>query len=220
MFGALVVKQAPERDIHSDLYDYDLPEHVVFITDWTHEPMISSFAGQINPFTTDSMLINGKGSFKEFSDVNETVFTPRAVFRVEQGRRYRFRLIGNNFCHQLITIQSHNVKVIATDAFPVQPVEVNRIGISSGERFDFVLTADQKVGNYWVRVFTEAPACMGVPDEFAILRYEGAPIEEPQVSFSKVPMDGLFLNPALLAEGSAPYPDLLLRTSDLNSTSE
>ena len=220
MFGALIVKQAPERDVHSDLYDYDLPEHVVLITDWTHEPMISVFAGQINPFATASILINGKGSFKEFSTGNTTVFTPRDVFKVEQGKRYRFRLIGNNYCHQILTIQSHNVKVIATDAFPVELVEVNRIGIGSGERYDFILSADQEIGNYWVRVFTEDPACMGVPDEFAILRYEGAPIEDPQVSFSSIPRDGLFLNPAPLAEGSAPDPDLLLRTSDLNSTGE
>ena len=222
MFGALIVKQAPERDIHSDLYDYDLPEHVVFITDWTHTPTISSFAGQISPFAVGSILINGKGSFKEFSNGNRTVFTPREVFKVDQGKRYRFRLIGNNVCHHIITVQSHKLKVIATDAFPVEPVEVNRIGIGSGERFDFVLTADQEVGNYWVRVSSEDPACVvpGVPNEFAILRYEGAPNEEPGESFSTILDNGLFLNPAPLAEGSAPDVDLLLRTSNLNSTGE
>ena len=222
MFGAFIVKQAPERDIHSDLYDYDLPEHVIVMSDWPHEPYISSFAGQINAFTTGSILINGKGSFKEFSNGNKTVFTPRDVFQVEQGKRYRFRMIGNTFCHQILTIQSHNVKAIATDAFPVEPVEVNRIGIGSGERFDFVLTADQEVGNYWVRVFTEDPACMHVPDEFAILRYEGAPNEEPSDSFSTIPENGLFLNPAPIAENSADAADLALwlRTSNLNSTGE
>ena len=42
--GAFIVKQAPERDVHSALYEYDLPEHVVFIQDWLHEPTVSNVA--------------------------------------------------------------------------------------------------------------------------------------------------------------------------------
>ncbi|XP_072046495.1 uncharacterized protein [Amphiura filiformis] len=196
-FGAFVVKQAPEQNVHSDLYDYDLPEHVVFVQDWLHEPTISNFAAlPINALGSDTLVINGKGVFREFANGNDTAYTPREVFPVKQGGRYRFRVIGNNICHMIITIQSHNLIAIATDGAPFEPVEVSRIGVDSGARFDFILTADQDIGHYWFRLYTDDLGCpFTVKEEFAILRYEGAPEGDPTESFSGVIPDGRYLNP-------------------------
>ena len=196
-FGAFIVKQAPHRDVNSDLYDYDLQEHVVFVHDWFHEPYISRFAAlPVEAIFADTLVINGKGVFQEFSNANGTTFTPREVFHVKQGGRYRFRVIGNNICHMIISIQSHNLLAIATDGGPFQPVEISRLGVSSGERYDFILTADQDVGNYWFRLYTDDRGCpFAVKEEFAVLRYEGAPEEDPPVSFSGIIPDGLYLNP-------------------------
>ena len=196
-FGAFIVKQAPKRDVHSDLYDYDLPEHVVFIQDWLHEPTISRLAA-FPPSTTssDTLIINGKGHFQSFSTANATAFTPREVFHVKQGERYRFRIIGNNKCHLAVEVESHRLTAIATDGSPIKPVAVDRIGLTSGERYDFVLTADQDVGNYWFRLFTTDPGCPRVvKEEFAILRYNGAPKEEPSEEFAEDNVDSIYLNP-------------------------
>lgn len=46
-----------------------------------------------------------------------------------------------------------------------------------GERYDFVLEANQQVGNYWIRI-SGNNNCIDKPQE-AILRYEGAGDTEP-----------------------------------------
>ena len=43
---------------------------------------------------------------------------------------------------------------MATDGYVVQPLEVDNIGIHSGERYDFLLTADQEEGNFWMKAET------------------------------------------------------------------
>lgn len=179
--------------MNSALYDHDLPEHVVIIQAWTHEatsPLGSAQAA--------SLIINGKGKFEPFTSdsSNTTIHTPREVFHVKQGQRYRFRLIGNNACHMHVRVQDHNLTVIATDGAPIEPIEVESIGLSGGERYDFVIKADQDVGNYWFRLevadgFYCRPA---VQQEFAILRYDGAPEEEPSEEFQEEG-DGVLLNP-------------------------
>lgn len=66
IFGSLIVRQPPEVDHHSHLYDYDLSTHVLIISDWMHEEAISRFPGRrffkvgARP---DSILINGKGRY-------------------------------------------------------------------------------------------------------------------------------------------------------------
>ncbi len=44
-----------------------------------------------------------------------------------------------------------------------------------GERYDFILDANQPVGNYWLRAWSSACA-----PAVAIIRYEGAPEEDPE----------------------------------------
>ena len=212
MFGALIVKQAPSRDGHDGLYDYDLPEHVIFIQDWLHQPAINK--ATVSATGADSLVIKNKGVFQEFSGDNGTVFTPREVFNVRQGGRYRFRVIGNNICHMIVAVEDHPLTVIATDGAPIEPIMVDRIGLTTGERYDFVLTADQNIANYWLKLYTTDPSCPGdVREEFAILRYEGAPYEEPLEEFAEDNDDSVFLNPRSVHETPAG-----LHLEQLNST--
>ena len=61
--GSLVIRQAAPDDIHSQLYDYDLPEHVIIVQDWINQVFVEKFSRifffdiDIAP---DSLLINGK----------------------------------------------------------------------------------------------------------------------------------------------------------------
>ena len=197
-FGALIVKQPQSQEINGNLYDYDLPEHVVFLQNWLEQPTITRFAAfNINPIFVDSMLINGKGAYRAFEDSskNTTVFTPREVFHVKPGGRYRFRIISNNICPSILAIQDHPLTVIAVDGSPVKPLVVDHIAMYSGERYDFIVTADREIDNYWFRLYTTDPVCSVVKDEFAILRYDGASDEEPLRYFNNdVSGDEVLLN--------------------------
>lgn len=110
------------------------------------------------------------------------IFTPLEVFRVKANGTYRFRHINTGFlnCPVEMSIDGHNLTVIASDGWYFEPVEVATLVSYAGERFDFVVNANQPVGNYWLRVrglmdcderFTKA-------NQVAVLRYTGAE-EEP-----------------------------------------
>lgn len=51
--------------------------------------------------------------------------------------------------------------------------------MNSGERYDFVINADREVGNYWIRVMADVSCSTSKVHQEAILRYDGAPDEEP-----------------------------------------
>lgn len=113
----------------------------------------------------------------------EAILTPLEEFHVTAGHSYRFRTINAGFlnCPIEISIDHHNITVIASDGWYFDPVEVSSLVTYAGERFDFVVNANQPIDNYWIRVrglmdcderFTKAY-------QVAVLRYEGAPVNLP-----------------------------------------
>lgn len=88
---------------------------------------------------------------------NTTATVDHHIVYVRSGLRYRFRVIGaaGNSCAFVVSIDDHQLKVIAMDGAPVAPFDVDRITVFSGERFDFVIAADQPPTNYWIRVAGE-----------------------------------------------------------------
>ena len=65
----------------------------------------------------------------------------------------------------------------------VQPLVVDAIQIFAGQRYSFILTANQPVGNYWMRALPGvANATFANGLNSAILRYEGAPEMDPTTS--------------------------------------
>ena len=65
----------------------------------------------------------------------------------------------------------------------VQPLVVNAIQIFIGQRYSFILNADQPVDNYWIRAFPNRPNTTFTGGlNSAILRYTGAPDAEPTTS--------------------------------------
>ena len=117
----------------------------------------------IGTFDWWSGLINGLGRQETVPLRNSRL----SVFTVEPGSTYRFRLIGvqSVFAYRL-SIDSHKLTVIATDSFLTQPVETDYIIIHSGERYDFLVTANQAGENFWIRAETlEADLREGPPYE-------------------------------------------------------
>jgi L-ascorbate oxidase len=133
MFGPLIVRSY--NDIHSSLYDYDLAEHVITVNDWANVTAMTNFLNGNNKQPA-AILINGRGALQAFinSTTNQTYQTPRSVFRVTQGYRYRFRLISSGYlyCPMEFSIDEHNMTLIAGDGNPVEPVEVESIIIYAG----------------------------------------------------------------------------------------
>ncbi|KAI1790742.1 laccase [Ganoderma leucocontextum] len=172
--GALVVYDP--SDPHQDLYDVDNDDTVITLADWYH----TTYTLGPKPLQgAQSTLINGKGRS------TTTLAADLAVISVTQGRRYRFRLVSTSCdVNFVFSIDHHPVTVIEADAVNTRPHTVDSIHIFAGQRYSFVLTANQTVDNYWIR----AKPNLGYLSfesgmNSAILRYEGAPETEPTPSF-------------------------------------
>ncbi|KAJ8973623.1 hypothetical protein NQ317_015324 [Molorchus minor] len=156
LYGSIVVRQPPARDPNSDLYDYDLTTHVMLLSDWMHEDAAERYPGRLAVNTgqdPESLLINGKGQFRD-PNTGFMTNTPLEVFTMTPGKRYRFRVINSfaSVCPAQLTIEGHDLILIATDGEPVHPVTVNTIISFSGERYDFVINADRNPGAYWMQL--------------------------------------------------------------------
>ena len=78
--------------------------------------------------------------------------TPFEKINVEPGKTYRFRVINVGTMYQLrISVDGHNISVMATDGYDIIPQVVESFIINPGERYDFLLEVDQTVKNYWIR---------------------------------------------------------------------
>lgn len=109
---------------------------------------------------------------------------------MQPGKRYRFRLIALS-CDPFYTfsIDNHQLTVIEADGENTQPVVVNNITIYAGQRYSFVLNANQLVNNYWVRADPRPGGDGGIPGyqggiNSAILRYVGASQTDPTTSIT------------------------------------
>jgi len=167
--GALIVYDP--SDPHASLYDVDDESTIITLADWYHTP---APAAAFEP-TPDSALINGLGRVPGGR-------SPLAVIRVSKDKKYRFRLI-NLACDPpfKFSIDNHMMTVIEADGVNVKTLEVDSIEIFVGQRYSFVLKADQKLGNYWVRAEPDAgPQGFEGGINSAILRYDGAPSIDPK----------------------------------------
>lgn len=131
--------------------------------------------------------------------------------------RYRFRLVSLS-CEPTyqFSIDGHTLTVIEAEGTNTQPVQASTIPIFASQRYSFVvrrsnslmcprlkrlglqLEANQPVGNYWIRAlpnFGNTSFAGGINS--AILRYVGAPDEEPtkQLNSSAKPLVETDLHP-------------------------
>jgi L-ascorbate oxidase len=135
------VRQSDQNAL-STAYDVDSSEHVMIVHDWLNQIVVSKYTKFLiddGDEFIDAILINGRGvdvndkKIKKKSD--PTVPMPRAVFEVEKGNRYRFRVInsGVQFCPLQLSIDSHNLTVISTDGNDIEPLQVVSIIILAGK---------------------------------------------------------------------------------------
>ncbi|KAF7979529.1 hypothetical protein HWV62_42112 [Athelia sp. TMB] len=162
--GPLVVYDP--QDPHLSLYDVDDAGTVITLSDWYHT--VSPLAGTFP--TSDATLINGLGRY------NGGPATTLSSITVTHSLRYRFRLVSIS-CDPNFTfsIDNHNLTVIEMDSQNIVPHNVDSIQIYAGQRYSFILTANQTIGNYWIRA-NPNNGVVGFDGGLnsAILRYVGA----------------------------------------------
>jgi len=153
--GPFVVRKPEEH--HRNLYDIDSDDHIVFLSDWfhvtSHEKFSNLLYGNVTfALESENILINGKGLRSKNFD--NSFPTPLEVFYVEKNFRYRFRLISNavQYCPLEVSIDQHNITIISSDGNDLKPITVSKITINGGERFDFVLNANQPESDYLLNV--------------------------------------------------------------------
>ncbi|KAF7968546.1 hypothetical protein HWV62_30169 [Athelia sp. TMB] len=159
------------EDPHQDLYDVDDESTVITLADC----LVTV------PYNSDSTLINGLGRYASGPK------SPLSVINVNRGTRYRFRLVSMSCDTPYnFTIDGHTMTIIEVDGVNTEPLVVDAIQIFAGQRYSFVLEANQTVDNYWIRAEPkDASLGDGAPNGFAgginsaILRYASAAIEEP-----------------------------------------
>ncbi|KDQ29908.1 multi-copper oxidase superfamily [Pleurotus ostreatus PC15] len=183
--GAFVVYDL--LDPHRLRYLVDNDDTVITLADWVrisgylHEHVlrvlqyhtVAPQAGLVP--VPDSTLINGRGRYAGGPTV------PLALIRVLWGIKYRFRLVSLS-CdpNYTFSIDGHKMTIIEVDGVNTKPLEVDSIQIFAGQRYSFVLHANQRIANYWIR----ANPNLGTRGfegglNSAILRYYGAPNQDP-----------------------------------------
>ncbi|KAJ7223866.1 yellow laccase [Mycena haematopus] len=186
--GPLVIYDPKDPQKH--LYDIDDESTVITLSDWYHypapqHPLVPVF---------NSTLINGLGRYAGGP------LSKLAVINVVYGKRYRFRLVSIS-CdpNWIFSIDGHEFTIIEVDGVAHKPLTVDSIQIFAAQRYSFVLTANQKVNNYWIKA---QPQLAGSNQGFAnatnsaILRYVGAPVADPTTnSTSTLPLVETALHP-------------------------
>ncbi|KAF8634695.1 hypothetical protein AX15_000753 [Amanita polypyramis BW_CC] len=139
--GAFVVYDL--LDPHRTSYDIDDESTIITLADWYHAPSPHTAAYKPTP---NSTLINGKGRYVGGP------LSPLAEITIIPGLRYRFRLVSISCSpNYVFAIDGHNLTVVEVDGVNVEPVTVNSIQIFAGQRYSFILHADQSISNYWIR---------------------------------------------------------------------
>lgn len=100
------------------------------------------------------------------------------TYNVERGMRYRFRLINaaSNICSFLVKFEGHNFTVIASDGSSFEPAHVESLHITSGERYDIVVDANQEPRDYMIQIKAHLPCAF---KGYAIMRYRKKPTDIP-----------------------------------------
>jgi L-ascorbate oxidase len=161
------------------LWDEDVPVLLSDFYEKTDDEIESELTATpfVWPGEPDALSLNhhtGTASFND--DVNDSC--KPYIITVEPGKTYRFRFVGAfTISFVQLGIEGHpNLTVISADGYYTKPAEIDRIQISSGQRFDTLITTKSEEelvaegrDQYWIRFETRgrSPSRAG----YALLQY-------------------------------------------------
>jgi FtsP/CotA-like multicopper oxidase with cupredoxin domain len=229
LLGPFII-HAPEEARFRQSYDYD---QVVLLQDYYHNisasylPAYLASGNENTEPVPDDGLVQGTNSFNCSSLASNSGYTcyqnsSRALFNVQQNKRYRLRLINTGgFAMFQFSVDNHTLSVIEADSTMVEPLQVHQLAIAVAERYSIVLTTDQNPSNYWIRAMLDTYCFTGQNPVLdagvkAILSYtdsEALPTDHDSVSWSADPnvlcedLNSTLLVPAVSQQ--APPADVL-----------
>ncbi|RZF49073.1 hypothetical protein LSTR_LSTR008359 [Laodelphax striatellus] len=228
LYGKLIVRRQ-EPSTFRNLYDYDLPEHSIIIWhwyNWISQGILENVLHTNTSIKPFGILINGKGSFKEFKDSsNRKIFTPREVFHVKKGKRYLFRAALNSaiYCPVQVSVDNHTLEMVSTSTSNIKPLRVDSFMMNAGERFNFILMSNQSNDCYLMRfrAFGDCGDENGLHQE-AFVCYDGRVPElktEYSFTYDQGRRDGKLFNAVQVAATNYEKNELISVT-DIRSSEE
>ncbi|KAJ7866987.1 laccase 17, partial [Mycena olivaceomarginata] len=192
-------------DPQKDLWDVDDASTIITLADWYHTPAeqaMAQFKADGHEPVPASGLFNGVGRY------NGGPAVPWSVVNVVAAVSRRYRLFSDPnslrvinisaFAAYTFSIDQHVFDVIETDGIATVPLTVSSFVIHAAQRYSVVLTANQPVKNYWMRapmasqIHHSGTACteyfLNKDNVKAILRYAGAPAQDPVTSAISAPV--------------------------------
>ena len=144
LFGLLIVRDPDDPNKH--MYDLDLTSHALLISDYIPEtsnavllqlmkdslPMPNSLPGDHGYSFSDTAwygaVINGHNDDDPYN------------LTMDPKKRYRVRLVhGGSSWNMFVSIEKHNMTMIALDGSPIEPCTVNAVQLGPGDRVDVVI---------------------------------------------------------------------------------
>jgi len=176
----------------------DLRDHVIHLQEWFLSPAEDRYLGG-NQEAPVALLVNGLGR----SQVQDTSL-PWPVFALDPSicSSYRFRIISavTGHCPVILTVDQHELTVIASDGQQVEPEVVSSLTITNGERYDFLLSTEGMETRTYTMTLAASPSpltqCSGLA-ALGLLRYGSSVVDQSLVPDyeAAVAVPGRHLNP-------------------------
>ncbi|ALC49595.1 MCO3 [Drosophila busckii] len=165
--GLFLVRQPHQANPHARLYDYDLVEHALMVQDIFYDYQLQEVR---------NILINGKGRNHQSQLPDQDPRHRYERIKVTPGYRYRMRVVLNGVlnCPVEFSIEQHKLLIISADGNDIVPVLADGFFLTSAERFDFVLEANQYTKNFWIRLRGYEQCEQRKLYQGAVLSYRGA----------------------------------------------
>ncbi|KAJ5679257.1 hypothetical protein N7462_007501 [Penicillium macrosclerotiorum] len=173
--------------------DYDIDLGAVFINDWYHASAFQLWVEKTEyggfPVRQNAVaengLINGTNTYPCVNSNDPAcVGTGRRSETIfQKGKKYRIRLVDAQTDGWMkFSIDGHKLTVISADFVPIIPYQTESVILTSGQRYDIIVEADQEIGSFWMRSIYQT-ACnslsIGRNDIRGIIRYDSAAETEP-----------------------------------------
>nr|KAG5709130.1 hypothetical protein BaRGS_028586 [Batillaria attramentaria] len=112
----------PNYDPNDNLYDLDLPEHVIIVNDWLSELSMARYVTMMHKIyeltqPTATCWSTGRGrNYNVTGSDGAHAQTPLDVLHVQKGKKYRMRLISTApACPMQVSVDDHQLMVISVD---------------------------------------------------------------------------------------------------------
>lgn len=179
LFGPLVIHGPTTAN-----YDVDIGP--VVLQDWYHSNPWEIWATTqrviaLEQPVAENGLINGLNPYDCSASTDSVCLGNASRFEIEfePGKKYLLRVVGaQTDGYMKLTIDGHQLQVVAMDFVPIVPYMTDNIILSSGQRYDVIVEATESSGSFWMRALYQT-ACNQNSNENAdnilgIVRYAGA----------------------------------------------